>query len=97
MTRPILFAVLAAVVPLSSAWADVVCAPRADLVEKLQSTYGETRHGMGMRGPESILEIWRSESTGSWSVVMTYADGRACIVAAGDQWTPLDEALTDPA
>jgi len=71
--------------------AEVVCAPRAELIEKLSAAYGEARQGMGMRGAHSVMEVWASDRTGSWSVIMTYSDGNSCIVAAGEDWT------TDPA
>jgi len=96
MVRIILSAALiATATPLT---AEIVCAPRAELIEKLTAAYGEARQGMGMRGAESIMELWASDATGSWSVVMTYTDGRSCIVAAGDDWTD-DPAIVaaDPA
>ena len=62
------------------------CAPRALVVEKL-ATYGESQTGMGLQGANRILEIWSSASTGSWTVLMTFTDGRSCVMAAGEGWT----------
>ncbi|MEM8631214.1 MAG: hypothetical protein AAGF74_08250 [Pseudomonadota bacterium] len=77
--------------------ADTLCGPRDEITAKLKTAFGETRTGMGTSGPKKVLEIWRSEETGSWSAVMSDTKGRACIVASGRDWTALDETLDDPA
>jgi len=98
MARFLILISLLATASATPLTAEVVCAPRAELVEKLTARYGEARQGMGMRGGESIMELWASDTTGSWSVIMTYTDGRSCIVAAGQDWTD-DPAIVaaDPA
>ena len=66
--------------------ARVACAPRAALVDKLSSAYSETREGAGLRTGTQILEIWTSAETGTWTVLITRADGLSCIVASGTHW-----------
>ena len=68
---------------------DVICAPRAEMVQKLSHQFGERRSGMGVRGPESVMEVWQSDRSGHWTLVMSYADGRSCIVAMGEGWETL--------
>lgn len=68
---------------------EVICAPRAEMVHKLSHQFGERMSGMGIRSPESMMEIWQSDSSGNWTLVMNYADGKSCIVAMGEGWEML--------
>lgn len=77
----------------TTAQAEVACAPREAMITRLTEKYGEVRAGIGTRGPESILEIYASPLTGSWSAVMTYADGRSCVVAVGANWSSDPDVL----
>ena len=62
------------------------CGPRAQVTEHLAQRFGETRRGAGLVSARQIFEIWRSDETGSWTILMTRADGVSCIVAAGSAW-----------
>ena len=95
MARVCVLAALFIAVP-ALAHAAVYCGPRDEVAAKLKSAFGETRTAMGTKGPKAIMEMWTSEKTGSWSVVMNYTDGRSCIVAVGNDYTVLDEPLEDP-
>jgi len=64
----------------------VACAPRAQVTEHLIQKFGETRRGAGLVNARQILEVWRSDETGSWTILMTRADGLSCIVATGNAW-----------
>ena len=76
--------------------AEVICADRAEMLRRLEVDYGATRQGTGLRGAEAVMEVWAVPSTGDWTLVQSYADGRACIVAIGENWegpeTPADPA-----
>jgi len=65
------------------------CAPREKMVSQLQDKYGETRRGVGLQNKGSITEIYASEKTGTWTIIVTRPNGTACAVAAGEAW--LDE------
>lgn len=64
----------------------VACAPRAALIEKLETGYHETRSGAGLKTQTQLLEIWTSAETGTWTVLITRVDGSSCIVASGTNW-----------
>lgn len=89
--------VLAAGAPAaaSSPIAEVICAPREQMVARLKQQFGEQRQGAGLRDPETMMEVWSSPDRGTWTLVMAYADGRSCIVAMGEDWADL--APPDPA
>lgn len=67
--------------------AGAVCAPRDQMVERLLERFQETPEGMGLDADARVVELWSSDA-GSWSLVVTDARGRACIVAAGEAWQP---------
>lgn len=74
--------------------ADVYCDETATLHRKLAAQFGAVRQGLGLHSPDSVMELWAAPS-GDWTLVKTYASGRACIVALGQSWADL--APADPA
>lgn len=68
-----------------------VCAARDDVVERLRQKYGESRRGIGLLQDQRVVEIWTSEKSGSWTIVVTLPDGSTCLLAAGENWEPMDE------
>jgi hypothetical protein len=52
----------------------------------LTEGWGAERQGSGLRGPETLLEIWVSHQNGDWVIVQNYANGTSCIVAMGAHW-----------
>jgi len=70
----------------SLAQAQLVCAQRDSMIDKLKKKYGESERGMGLSGTEAVVEIWSSEKTGSWTIVLTRPNGIACVMAAGESW-----------
>ena len=78
--------------------AEVFCDDRDSLLLKLERSYGAERMGRGMRGPEAIIEVWAVRSTGEWTLVQSYPDGKSCIVAMGENWEAMGFAeVPDPA
>ncbi len=62
------------------------CSEREKLVVQLQEKYSENLRMGGLqkvRGGQSVLEIWTSEETGTYTVLLTRADGVSCVMAAG--------------
>ena len=70
----------------SAASAASICAERDSMITKLKSKYGEAERGMGLSGTEAVIEVWSSEKTGTWTIVMTKPNGVSCVMAAGDSW-----------
>ncbi|CUH38849.1 hypothetical protein JSE7799_01567 [Jannaschia seosinensis] len=62
------------------------CGPRAALVERLSRIFGETRRGIGMGGKDRVVEVFASETTGTWTITVTLPDGRSCLVTSGQDW-----------
>ena len=68
------------------------CGPRAEVIEMLGEDYEETRRGVGLAGSTQVVEVFAS-AAGSWTVLVTDAQGRSCLVASGHEWEDLHEAL----
>jgi hypothetical protein len=68
--------------------AEVICIPRAELAQRLR---GAELSGLGLRDTETVLEVW-TKASGDWTLVQSYADGLACILAMGEAW----EAVPPP-
>ena len=82
--------------PASTPLAEIVCEERDLLLQRFARAKGAERQGHGMRGPDAIVEVWAVPSTGAWTMVQTYANGIACVVAMGDHWEAL-RTSEDPA
>lgn len=74
--------------------ADLDCDDSARLAETLTEVLGATRQGIGLRDPDTTLEIWVQARNNDWFVVQSYANGTSCIVAMGEFW---EGELTGPA
>ncbi len=61
----------------------MVCGKRADMVRQLGEKYGETRRSMGLAAGRGVVELYASEETGSWTILITSPQGTACMMAAG--------------
>ena len=62
------------------------CAQREHVVAKLQDSYSEELVFGGLqktRGAQTVMEVWTSKETGSYTVLVTQANGISCIVAVG--------------
>lgn len=65
---------------------DVSCDDSARMTQTLANVLGAERQGMGLRDPETMLEVWVTGINGDWIIVQNYANGTSCIVAMGEHW-----------
>jgi hypothetical protein len=89
LVRPALALALFAATP----WAEAEtppqshpCADRALVVERLETRFGETRQSRGLNGANGLVEIYVSAETGTWTILVTTADGKSCLLASGSVW-----------
>lgn len=68
------------------------CAAHTDLVARLAEVYGERRQAMGLARDNTVVEVYASDESGSWSITVTKPGGPTCLVAAGENFR-LEEAL----
>lgn len=69
------------------------CGPRDIVVTRLAEGYGETRQSMGLGANNAVIEVFASEETGSWTITVTTPNGMTCLVASGQAFEALAEAL----
>lgn len=86
MTRMAL--ILAALAAPAAAQQQSVCAPRDGMVAFLAERYGETAQGLGLSVEGAVVEVYASERTGTFTVLLTAPNGTSCIAAAGHGWSP---------
>lgn len=68
--------------------AHVLCASGQDMRERLETRYRAHRAWVGLRGPDEVMELWENED-GDWTLIITYAGGKRCIVAMGEALSPI--------
>lgn len=61
-------------------------APRDQVIEKLETRDSEMLVGGGLAAETHLLEVWSSAETGRFTLLLTQADGRSRIIAAGQDW-----------
>ena len=69
------------------------CASRASLLERLASLYQEMPTAIGMSRTGAVIELLTSQSGRTWTLVVTTANGLACVLAAGEAWEGVPRPL----
>ncbi len=69
------------------------CAPRADVLQRLAESYGETRRGIGISRQGAVMELFASDQSGSWTITVTLPDGMTCLVASGRAYEQMADVL----
>ena len=84
--KPIILAALAfSVLTAGAAQAQQICAPRANLVEKLKAEFNEEPDAVGVTTNGGLFEVL-SSSEGTWTVLATGPNGVSCLVLSGEGW-----------
>ncbi len=76
------------------------CAPRDTVMAALAGQYGETRRGMGLTADQAVIEVFANDTSGTWTITATLPDGQTCLVASGQGYEVMTDALPpkgDPA
>lgn len=75
------------------------CGDREAMTQKLESGYSErlTAGGLQKSRPEAtVIEVWASDETGTFTVLVTHANGISCVVATGFSFFHITEKAPDP-
>lgn len=68
------------------------CASRQAVLTHLSESFGETRQSIGLGANNAVVEVFASQS-GSWTITVTLPNGMTCLVANGEAFEQLAEAL----
>ncbi len=80
-----------------SAEAQMVCGEREAIVAQLERKYGETRRSFGLQQGRAVVEVYASEKTGSWTILVTDTAGKSCLMATGEAFETLKVAEAESA
>lgn len=69
------------------------CGPHDRVVQGLAEGYGEARVSMALGSNNTVVETFASAETGTWTITVTTPDGPTCLVASGQSYQYLAEAL----
>lgn len=69
------------------------CAPRDVVVERLAEKYGESRQSVGLGANNAMVEVFAADETGTWTITVTMANGVTCLVASGQAYEAIADAL----
>jgi hypothetical protein len=70
------------------------CDSREAVTALLSDRYGETRRALGLAGEAAVMEVFASDTTGTWSITMTLPDGRMCLMASGAAYEAVTESVS---
>lgn len=71
------------------------CAPRDNVVARLAEGYGESRKSIGIGANNQVVEVFASDESGTWTITVTSPAGLTCLVASGQAYEALADALPD--
>lgn len=69
------------------------CAPREEVIAHLAESFGETRRAIGLVRNVAVVELFAANATRTWTITVTHPDGTTCLVAAGEAYESVTEAL----
>lgn len=69
------------------------CADHAVISTRLAEGWGESRQSIGLGADGAVVETYASLETGTWTIVVTTPGGPTCLVASGDAFEAVAEAL----
>lgn len=85
-TRAYAAAVALLLLTVSPVAGQQVCGRHDSMVEHLEQKYAERLYAYGLTGSSFLLEIFVSEHTETWSLLVTDTLGRACLMGSGTGW-----------
>lgn len=62
-----------------------MCGERGAIIDQLKTKYQESRQAVGLISNNGAAELYVSEK-GTWTMLVTLANGKSCIIAAGHNW-----------
>ncbi len=72
----------------SIAAAQTVCVDRAAMLDGLAAEFGEQLTEVKMIENYGLVEVLRSPSKGTWTIILTKTSGISCMLAAGEGLGP---------
>ncbi|MDX1780905.1 MAG: hypothetical protein R3256_06260 [Thalassovita sp.] len=61
------------------------------MIGQLAARFGETRRAIGLAADNTMVEVFASDQTGSWTITVTTPESMTCLIASGEAY----QARTD--
>jgi hypothetical protein len=76
----------------------MLCGPRKDVLAKLADNRHEQPSSVALTNDGQLLEVLKSDTDLSWTMLITTPQGLSCVVADGDGWQSkqMDRFVQDP-
>jgi TRAP-type mannitol/chloroaromatic compound transport system substrate-binding protein len=84
------------VVPAATLAQSANCGPHDVVVARLAEGYGESRQSIALGANNSVVEVFASSDSGSWTITVTAPGGPTCLVASGQAYQAVNEPLPTP-
>jgi hypothetical protein len=69
------------------------CSDHADMERMLAENWGESRQSIALDASDSMVELFASPETGTWTLTVTQPGGPTCMIASGHAFEKVDEPL----
>ncbi|MCY1126228.1 hypothetical protein OU426_05115 [Frigidibacter sp. RF13] len=70
------------------------CGSRETVIAQLADRFGESLQSFGLAANSAVIETYASVETGTWTILVTLADGRTCLLASGQNFERIDAPAT---
>ncbi len=86
--KKLVFAILLFAGSPSIAAAQTICVDRAAMLDRLAAEFGEQLTAVKMIENFGLVEVLRSPSMGTWTIILTNPSGISCMLAVGEGLGP---------
>jgi hypothetical protein len=82
-----------ALAPLAVQAGTMRCADHDVMVRHLAQGWGESRQSIALDAGNSMVEVFASPETGTWTMTVTRPGGPTCMIASGHAFESIEEPL----
>ncbi len=70
------------------------CAAHQTVADQLARQFGEAKRSMGLASNATVMKLYASSDSGTWTMTVTLPNGMTCLVAAGDDFETVPADLS---
>jgi hypothetical protein len=71
----------------------IQCSDHEDMERMLAENWGESRQSIALDAADSMVELFASPETGTWTLTVTQPGGQTCMIASGHAFEMVTEPL----
>ncbi len=71
----------------------VQCSDHDEMERMLAENWGESRQSIALDAADSMVELFASSETGTWTLTVTQPGGPTCMIASGHAFEMVEEPL----